>query len=563
MDPIPVLMEFPALRLPDNVEGGWGPSSFSDLTSFPLEQIAKFPSSRLGRICDFTETTRDRQRKQDEIMKKKNPGAIPLLNDTENNEGFLLVDNRPATKSLLRSRRPAFRPKGAFQKGKGKGFRQPITNYQEGILGQKPKPFFAPTQQRGKGFQPRFNQRGKVPSFREWSVTTSAEWVVKEEIMLSNLAKVQVDPSDVEKQDVCWAGALGTYNRDLDRLVVKNGKRLERFENVAFFNVTTSDDPIIQDIMEKDHSIQVAATDHIFAVLMAARSSVYSWDIIITKMGNRILFDKRDGSHVDFLTVNETANEAPSNEDKDSINAPMKLGQEATCINQNFSQMILDPEVEAEHMDLPNPFDDGEDDGSRVALGAYRYRKITLPGNEKDENEFKKSPVTILLRTEVHAKLHDESYAHVRCLNEYDPKQNLSWRAHLESQRGAVLAGELKNNAFKLGRWTAEAMLSGCDTMKIGYASRLSRSENWAHSLLNVQTYQTESFAQNINMTEANAYGIIRSIIDILGATRDDGHPMKYLLLKDPIKPVLRLYELPWDAFESDDDKDDVIHEED
>lgn len=133
----------------------------------------------------------------------------------------------------------------------------------------------------------------------------------------------------------------------------------------------------------------------------------------------------------------------------------------------------------------------------------------------------------------------------------------------MESQRGAVLAGELKNNAFKLGRWTAEAMLSGCDTMKIGYASRLSRSENWAHSLLNVQTYQTESFAQNINMTEANAYGIIRSIIDILGATRDDGHPMKYLLFKDPIKPVLRLYELPWDAFESDDDKDDVIHEED
>jgi len=35
-------------------------------------------------------------------------------------------------------------------------------------------------------------------------------------------------------------------------------------------------------------------------------------------------------------------------------------------------------------------------------------------------------------------------------LNEYDPKVTYSWRKHLETQRGMVMATELKNNAFIL-----------------------------------------------------------------------------------------------------------------
>eukprot|EP00397_Hematodinium_sp_SG-2012_P014502 GEMP01014744.1.p1 GENE.GEMP01014744.1~~GEMP01014744.1.p1 ORF type:complete len:574 (+),score=124.54 GEMP01014744.1:23-1723(+) len=559
------LFEFPRVI---HSGDGWGPTGLSDIKYFPVEQLAKYPTARLGRVCDFTQTTQDRQRKQDELMKKKNPAIAPQINAAEQEDGYSLVDNRPAVKTYFRGkgRGTPFRPKGGMLKGKGgKGFRQnQLQNYQEGILGQKPKQFYSNTvQQRGKGFQSygRPNQRGKIPSFRDWSTPTSAEWTLREEIMLTNLAKVQVDPTLVIKEDVCWAGTLGTYNKNLDRVTVKNDKRLERFEDVKFFNVSTSDDPIVQDIMEKDPEIQVAATDQILAVLMAARSSVYSWDILITKVGNKIVFDKRDGSPVDFLTVSETANETPNNDDKESINAPMKLGQEATCINQNFSQMVLDPSIEPEQMEHPNPFDDAEE-GSRVALGAYRYRKITLPGNAKDPDEFKSKNVTMLVRTEVHTKIDNNNYCYVRALNEYDPKQGLSWRTHLETQRGAVFAGELKNNAFKLAKWTAEAMLSGCDTMKIGYVSRESVHESWSHRLLNVQTYQTESFSA-IGMTESNSYGVIRSIIDLInGLSEGDG---RYLLQKDPTKPVLRLHEIPWEFFESDDDKDDddAIPEED
>ena len=174
-------------------------------------------------------------------------------------------------------------------------------------------------------------------------------------------------------------------------------------------------------------------------------------------------------------------------------------------------------------------------------------------------------------------------------MHEYEPKPNYNWRAHLVAQRqiatfrdfvksrgrvchnsgvyartevilppwlcgtlrsiesiaGACLATELKNNAFKLGRWTAQAgvqqsdapnhpfvvhpmstsaqaILAGCETIKIGYVpeaqcmarhatyisiepdeirSRQHPKDPWSHSLLGVQTYATSGFAEQIGLT--------------------------------------------------------------
>lgn len=45
---------------------------------------------------------------------------------------------------------------------------------------------------------------------------------------------------------------------------------------------------------------------------------------------------------------------------------------------------------------------------------------------------------------------------------------NVDWRQKLDTQRGAVLANELKNNACKLAKWTVQALLAGSDTLKFG-----------------------------------------------------------------------------------------------
>ena len=40
------------------------------------------------------------------------------------------------------------------------------------------------------------------------------------------------------------------------------------------------------------------ATDTILAALMCASRSVYSWDIVVTKAGDKLYLDKREGSNL-------------------------------------------------------------------------------------------------------------------------------------------------------------------------------------------------------------------------------------------------------------------------
>jgi translation initiation factor 3 subunit D len=363
-----------------------------------------------------------------------------------------------------------------------------------------------------------------------------------------------------------WCGELASYDKVFDRLTVRTEQPMRRFEDLNFFNVTTSDDPILTDFCQSDPDVTVIATDHVLACLVAAARSVYSWDLVISKVSNKIIIDKRDFSQVDFLSVNETAQEPPSNDDKENLNSAVKLSQEASCINQNFSQMVLDANIEVEEMENPNPFE--EEGDSRASSGAYRYRKFTIPGNAKDSNEFNQNPVSIIVRTEVNCKMPGgddqgdrakQQLCSLKALNEYDPKVNYSWKKHLESQRGMILATELKNNSYKLGRWTAQAILAGCNIMKIGYASRIDAKDPWSHSILSVQTHITDKFAEQIGMHRNNVFGIIRSIVDMVMSWEDG----KYLLIKDPLKGFMRIFEVPWETFADDDDGEGEEEEED
>ncbi len=62
----------------------------------------------------------------------------------------------------------------------------------------------------------------------------------------------------------------------------------------------------------------------------------------------------------------------------------------------------------------------------------------------------------------------------VRALNEFDSKSysnGIDWRSKLDSQKGAVLATELKNNSYKLAKWVASAHLSGVDYIQVWHLS--------------------------------------------------------------------------------------------
>eukprot|EP00448_Togula_jolla_P035158 CAMPEP_0170635600 /NCGR_PEP_ID=MMETSP0224-20130122/37310_1 /TAXON_ID=285029 /ORGANISM="Togula jolla, Strain CCCM 725" /LENGTH=576 /DNA_ID=CAMNT_0010965115 /DNA_START=161 /DNA_END=1891 /DNA_ORIENTATION=+ len=544
------MADFAPVKVVSNPDG-WGPPLGADLDmnllDFQVEHLDKFPLTRIGRVCDFSAQGQRFQQQRIEKGKGKGKGGQTLAPvPGKDEEGFALVDTRPNLN------KPAGKGKS---KGKGKSI---ATNYQEGILGQKQKQYFQTGPQKGKG-KGKIKGRGKntEPSFKEWSVAVKTDWTVIREIMLSQLSKSQIDSREVATEDMVWCGVLHDYNKEFDRLSTKTEKTMRRFEDLNFFNVTTTDDPKLPDFLQSDPTVSVIATDHVLACLVAATRSVYSWDIVVQKIQNKLIFDKRDGSQIDFLSVNETAREPPSNDDKDSMNSTVRLSHEASCINQNFSQMVLDNRSEPEQMEQENPFE--EEGEGRAASGAYRYRKFILPGNPKAPEEFDQQPVSLIVRTEVNCKMpgKEASLVSVKALNEYDPKVTYSWRTHLDTQRGMVLGTELKNNGFKLGRWTAQAILAGCDIMKIGYVSRVRASDPWTHTVLGVQTYYTDGFAEQIGMNRNNVFGILRSFIDLIMGCEDG----KYVIMKDPTKSMLRVYQVPWDAF-GEDDADDGGEEE-
>jgi translation initiation factor 3 subunit D len=56
----------------------------------------------------------------------------------------------------------------------------------------------------------------------------------------------------------------------------------------------------------------------------------------------------------------------------------------------------------------------------------------------------------------------------------------------------------------------------------------------------------------------ANGWGIVRTIVDMC-LKMEEG---KYVLVKDPNKPVLRLYSVPENTFEEDAEERETIQEE-
>lgn len=306
---------------------------------------------------------------------------------------------------------------------------------------------------------------------------------------------------------------------------------------------------------------------------MCAPRSVYPWDIVIVREGDKLFFDKRDGGPFDTVTVNENAADPPQDPtppnpnnpaekavpETPSINSATSLSLEATYINQNFGfQTVIEtPPPPAVDLAKPNPFY-GPEETEPLASCGYRYRVFDL-GITEDED------LKICVRTEVDAYSAGQGNPRlgqglvtIRALNEFDPRAPGAggapdWRTKLDSQRGAVVATEMKNNSCKLAKWTVQSILAGADLMKIGYVvdrafplcatscahrkrdsyiSRANPRDNTRHVILSTTSVRPTDFASQLNVSLANGWGIVRTVADIL-MKQPEG---KYVLVKDPNK---------------------------
>lgn len=325
----------------------------------------------------------------------------------------------------------------------------------------------------GRGRRFGWKDYDKPARNRDASINIKADWQLLEEIDFNRLAKLNLDAD--EGEDLDSFGFLYPYDRSYDKQPVKGAEKKLTAMDRAAYNVTTSSDPIIQELADKDEAT-IFATDSILSMLMCAPRSVYPWDIVIHHHGNKVFLDKRDNANLDMVTVNENAADAPldaADGSKDVVNQPAALAEEATYINHNFTnQVVVESETAKLEMSQANPFYNASEDTDPPASKVYKYRKFDLSTNDED-------PVYLVVRTEVDAVQKnaisgEDQLVTIKALNEFDSKAQgsggaLDWRTKLVAQRGAVVATEMKNNSCKLARWTVQSILSKSDVMKLGY----------------------------------------------------------------------------------------------
>eukprot|EP00053_Salpingoeca_punica_P017232 m.165384 g.165384 ORF g.165384 m.165384 type:complete len:548 (+) comp17156_c0_seq2:122-1765(+) len=511
---------------------GWGPAVAQPPALFkdvPYQPFSK--SDRLGKAADITGTAFVGRR--DRYGQQYGAGGEAFTYFHEDESQFQLVDTAKPTRSFHRRGR-----------GQNRGTRRDLHRLRDDRR-------MAGMQQlvKGKGrdrsrqalerkWQSRNQNRrrfDKQTRARDPSVDVKPTWTILEEMDFAKLSKLSTQVPAPE--DLVLCGSLEYYDRTYDRITTKTEKPLVVSERV-FHYVTTTDDPKIREL-SKTPGANVFATDALMAAIMTATRTVYSWDVVIEKVQGRIFFDKRPASDFDYLTVNETAYEPPS-EDGDPINTPSRLSFEATLVNQAFSQQCL---KRADPLELgePNPF---AQPGDEVASVGYRYRKWDLGDGLVVVARCEHDAVEVKVRSE------KPRFVNIKTLHEWNPKnQAMDWRQKLDGQRGGVLATELKNNSGRMGRWTVASILASSDVLRLGYVSRVNPADPTQHVVLGTQSFEPTELAAQINLNMSNCWGIFKHIANVVMKLPDG----KFVLLKDPVKPVMRLYSVPEGTFESEE----------
>ncbi|KXS12565.1 eukaryotic translation initiation factor 3, subunit 7 [Gonapodya prolifera JEL478] len=430
--------------------------------------------------------------------------------------------------------------------------------------------------QGGRGGGGRRNWDFKPQHLRDASVKVGPEWKVRDEYDFPRLNKLVYDPAGKvlpgdaanSVEDDVYGAALYYDKFTFDRITVKNPKPVTETDRAyPGTRVTASQDTIFQSMAKSTSTRTVFTTDTVLSTLMCATRSAFSWDIVVVKDGDKMWLDKRPGAAHDFVTVNENAPEPPPETSEVKENTASALAAEATQVQKDLLALVT-KEVGSDKFTVAdsNPYAEPTDGPLGSLL--LRYRTFHLAGTD------------LAVRTTLDAAVHvpnsvanssgvdpefsaqsatDTVLVSVKALLEHDHRAT-EWKKRLDAHRGTVVATEIKNNGNRMAKWAVEAVLAGAGQIRIGFVSRTSPRSSKSHVLLSMMTFKPKEFAGQMNLSLNNAWGVVRTIIDRLWGY-DDG---KYVLVRDPNKPVIRIYEVPVSTFDDEfaedlDDGDDGL----
>ncbi|OMJ15918.1 Eukaryotic translation initiation factor 3 subunit D [Smittium culicis] len=574
------MAELPRFALPKILDAptSWGPpdsENLSDFKDIPYAPFSKF--DKIGKAADWAgeqakegNDQRGRQRgrqNRDQTFQTygSNSSSAFAYQQAEEDASFLLVDNRSAAAKKA-SLYKATGQKQKFTRGADKGGRRGMQRLGNSSAPAKSGNRF--NQNQGGNFRKRFgyNDYKRMQGTRFASIEVAKDWVLSQDLDFVRLNKLSF--AVPEATDYGIYGSLPTFNPRAERVAsIKNPSVLTKKTQVRY-DVTASEDPILNQI-SNENKATVFVTDVVLSALMASTRSVYPWEIIINRVGDKLFLDKRSGGSLDFFTVNENAAEPPmeSAEKDNNINSASLLAVEAVDVNSRILSQLINSEDQIEG-ENPNPFNDNDNDAEAEGVednGCYKYRLFNLNAKILDDNQVvidtKDDENCIMaVRTQLDAVLDKniDKPIMIRALNQFDTRAigaggALDWNTKLDSQRGAVIATELKNNAAKLGKWAFQATLADINTLKLGFVTRASVKNSQNHNLLGVANFKPTELIRQMGLNINKSWGIVKAIVDLCMKLEEG----KYIMARDPAKPVIKLYSIPSSTTFDDNDAED------
>lgn len=359
---------------------------------------------------------------------------------------------------------------------------------------------------------------------REPSIAIAEDWRLIEDIEFSRLTKLQLNPGDA----VCvkTVGQAWIWDeKQADKISIKSEKIINVADTVDTNRVDASDEAIEKDLfmmnLAKEHGANILCSVSAAVALMTAPLSVIPWDIVITKRDGLLIIDKRPESSVGNVTAQENSSEHLSDETLTSLSTlATKL---CDLIPRTLTKGVVDVE-KAKTI---------ESEPSNTCINRYAILDLG------DEN-------VMLIRSKMASVIEDIQNSKrepliIAPLIEHSEKSGaagIDWRNKLESQQGAVLAQIIRNNGAQLARFFYSALLNGISTLNLAYCSKVNMPKGKV-SLLAIQPYEPYELASQMNLNFPNGFGILRAMVDLMKTPLAEG---EYALIRDPNKPLLRLY---------------------
>lgn len=521
----------------DGSKSAWGPPSAVPeslrFNNIPYAPYSK--SDKLGKAADWLQDTKEQtvttknQRPRGRDQYHAYGASVATSFGVEEDEpDFSVVDNKAQAPSTTAVQKPT----ATILRGKKTSRGKPGSMAFK--LGNP-----APKSTGNKNYPSRYYNKDETKQKkRDASIKVEADWKMVADVEFSKLTKLNLDVSSGEIIDSY--GSVPQYNKKFES--GKGSHPLELTDR-THFNPTASEDPVFAQLSSK---ARVFATDAVLAQIMCASRSVYSWDVVITKKNDSIYLDKREGSILDRVTVDENAPVPPADIVDSEINTAESLALEATYINENFLKGCISegaPKLKFGHPESPFAEMKAE---QPLSNRGYRYKKFDMPSADETAE-----PMSILVRSEVDSISRQSNGSNVLlsigALNQYVPG-DIDWKTKLDHNRGTIIAAELKKNNNKVSKWSCKAILAGCDQLKIGFVARTNPKINTKHEVLGVATYRPHDLISQINLSIGNGWGIVRSIIDIVDHASVGEAETKFVVLKDPNFAKISIYKIPVDA---------------